>query len=649
MDIGRSRAKSAPNLIEFDQPVIVTDCKSNIHQFTLIQILGKGGFADCYMAKNKYGQNFALKVIPRRFNDNKTYLKKIRNEILIHSTLRHPHIVTLYWTFEDLSRNIYMVLELCSQTLATFIENQLDKRITEVESVNFLWQLLTAINYLHNECRILHRDIKPGNILLTRDRAIKLADFGFSCYIREIERRSYHSVCGTPNYLAPEVIENYGHSVYSESWSIACTFYCMLFGTPPFYGRNHKSTYESIRQCKYSFPGRVFVSSKAKEFIRRSIIYAPEFRIKVHDMLSHSLFSASVRTHLLNRSISYSSGMNSPSLLQKRASPMRKSPINNFPSPKRLSSKASNYSPATNDSGFGGDYSNSCTRMAFSLLDQYADFCYCLIEKADLHEKIAIRPVLPDSFVVKWVDYTNKFGFAVTLKDGTRAVLYNDKTSLSTQTSQYGELYSYRPNMLLDEYNEWVTDTGCSYSTQQRSKDVNEKISTIHFLKEYMDNELYSAIKCSNGNDPDFLGRKLSGYTESDDSCEDSTHPSRRSSNAPSLTHILDFQRFDDALLIFLSDGTCQINFIRTHYKLAANLASESNSYRNWTKYQLHIVDSEQNLFSFESPSQSNRRIKPPTLFEEDLAHIYDFSNILQSYKDLLQSPRTVVAHCTQC
>lgn len=92
-----------------------------------------------------------------------------------------------------------------------------------------------------------------------------------------------------------------------------------------------------------------------------------------------------------------------------------------------------------------------------------------------------------------------------------------------------------------------------------------------------------------------------------------------------------------------------QINFIRTHYKLAANLASESNSYRNWTKYQLHIVDSEQNLFSFESPSQSNRRIKPPTLFEEDLAHIYDFSNILQSYKDLLQSPRTVVAHCTQC
>ena len=118
--------------------------------------------------------------------------------------------------------------------------------------------------------------------------------------------------------------------------------------------------------------------------------------------------------------------------------------------------------------------------------------------------------------------------------------------------------------MLLDEYNEWVTDTGCSYSTQQRSKDVNEKISTIHFLKEYMDNELYSAIKCSNGNDPDFLGRKLSGYTESDDSCEDSTHPSRRSSNAPSLTHILDFQRFDDALLIFLSDGTCQVLYSGT-------------------------------------------------------------------------------------
>lgn len=187
--------------------------------------------------------------------------------------------------------------------------------IKESEAIVFLKQLLKAVKYLHSDCGILHRDIKPGNILLSREFTVKLADFGFCCFIRELSFRTTHTVCGTPNYVPMEVIEKQGHSVHSESWAIACTFFCMIYGKPPFHSDCLESTYSRIRKCDYSFPKNYPVSVKAQDFIQRYnlILLKILFRILIPNcykrlsidaMLIHPLFTG------INRCISYSSGLN---------------------------------------------------------------------------------------------------------------------------------------------------------------------------------------------------------------------------------------------------------------------------------------------------------------------------------------------------
>jgi len=141
----------------------------------------------------------------------------------------------------------------------------------ESTAIVYLKQLLKAIRYLHCERGILHRDIKPGNILLSREFTVKLADFGFCCSIDEVESRQVHTVCGTPNYVDKQIIDKCGHSVQSECWAVGCTFYCMLYGKPPFHSDCLETTYSRIRLCNYHFPTshNEMVSPRARDMLRR--------------------------------------------------------------------------------------------------------------------------------------------------------------------------------------------------------------------------------------------------------------------------------------------------------------------------------------------------------------------------------------------
>lgn len=166
------------------------------------------------------------------------------SEIKIHRSMKHPSIALFETFFED-SENVYIVLELCSNsTLNDQVKRR--KRLSELEVQCYCVQLLLAIKYMHSN-RVIHRDLKLGNLFLTEKMEVKVGDFGLAAKI-EFEGERKRTICGTPNYIAPEVLENKnGHSYEVDIWSFGVIVYTMLIGRPPFETSDVKTTYKRIK------------------------------------------------------------------------------------------------------------------------------------------------------------------------------------------------------------------------------------------------------------------------------------------------------------------------------------------------------------------------------------------------------------------
>src|SRR5690606_6004708 len=142
--------------------------------------------------------------------------------IKIHKSIVNEHVVRFEHYFED-AENVYILLELCqNQSLNELLKRR--KRLTEFEAVYYLHQLVQALKYLHSH-RIIHRDLKLGNLFLSEKMCLKVGDFGLATRLDyEGERR--RTVCGTPNYIAPEVLEGkLGHSYQVDIWALGVILY----------------------------------------------------------------------------------------------------------------------------------------------------------------------------------------------------------------------------------------------------------------------------------------------------------------------------------------------------------------------------------------------------------------------------------------
>lgn len=149
------------------------------------------------------------------------------------------------------------------QTLNELLKRR--KILTEVETKYYTWQLLQALKYLHSH-KVIHRDLKLGNFFLNDSLQLKVGDFGLATTLTSNHERR-KTVCGTPNYIAPEIIEGKkGHSYEVDIWSTGVIVFALLFGKPPFETNEVQSTYEKIKMCEYSFP-KSSVSETAKKFI----------------------------------------------------------------------------------------------------------------------------------------------------------------------------------------------------------------------------------------------------------------------------------------------------------------------------------------------------------------------------------------------
>ncbi|KAK3719122.1 Cell cycle serine/threonine-protein kinase cdc5/MSD2 [Vermiconidia calcicola] len=238
-------------------PPIVTE-PSGINYATG-SALGKGGFAICHRAERydgsrPTGQLVALKIVKTKMEPAKLGQKFV-TELQIHSKLSHPNIVAFYRAF-SFQTSTYVVLELCSNgSLADMLKKR--KYLTLPEIRRFVVQICGAVKYLHHR-HIVHRDLKTGNLFLDENMNVKVGDFGLAALLvteKEMEVKRRTTMCGTPNYLAPEILEKgKGHDEKVDLWAIGVIAYTLAVGKAPFHASTKEEIYKKLKSGTYTWP-----------------------------------------------------------------------------------------------------------------------------------------------------------------------------------------------------------------------------------------------------------------------------------------------------------------------------------------------------------------------------------------------------------
>uniref|UniRef100_A0A8C3X8Y8 Serine/threonine-protein kinase PLK4 n=1 Tax=Catagonus wagneri TaxID=51154 RepID=A0A8C3X8Y8_9CETA len=258
-----------------------------IEDFKVGNLLGKGSFAGVYRAESIHtGLEVAIKMIDKKAMYKAGMVQRVQNEVKIHCQLKHPSILELYNYFED-NNYVYLVLEMCHNgEMNRYLKNR-RKPFSENEARHFMHQIITGMLYLHSH-GILHRDLTLSNLLLTRNMNIKIADFGLATQLK-MPHEKHYTLCGTPNYISPEIATRSAHGLESDIWSLGCMFYTLLIGRPPFDTDTVKNTLNKVVLADYEMP--TFLSREAKDLIHQLLRRNPADRLSLSSVLDHPFMS----------------------------------------------------------------------------------------------------------------------------------------------------------------------------------------------------------------------------------------------------------------------------------------------------------------------------------------------------------------------
>jgi len=263
--------------------------KWSLSCFDIGKPLGKGKFGSVYLAREKTEKYIvAIKVLFKSQLQKANCEQQLRREIEIQAHLRHPNILSLYQWFHDDTR-IYLVLEFAAKG-ELYKELTKNGRFDEVRSATYIAELSDTLDYCH-EKKVIHRDIKPENLLLGLRGEIKIADFGWSVHAPSSRRKT---LCGTLDYLPPEMVENRSHDEKVDHWTIGILMYEFLVGSPPFETQNQQDTYRKITRVDMTFPAHV--STNARDLIRKYLQYNSANRIPFEQALQHQWIQENARS-----------------------------------------------------------------------------------------------------------------------------------------------------------------------------------------------------------------------------------------------------------------------------------------------------------------------------------------------------------------
>ena len=503
----------------------------------------QGGFARCFeLVETETHRTFAGKVIAKAQLQKSEQKEKMSQEIAIHRSIRHRHVVEFYSFFED-KDHIYILLEICNKRSLMEMHKR-RKTVTEAEVRYFVKQIAMACKYLHDN-KIVHRDLKLGNLFINDAMEIKVGDFGLATRITNGGERKM-TLCGTPNYIAPEVLTKKGHSFEVDVWSLGCIVYTLLVGKPPFETSELKETYRKIRHNDYTIPSTV--PYEARVFIEKMLQPDPHRRPTMEQILNDSyLTSAYVPSRLPASCLT-----TAPRFDQGRLSIMP----TDFGSPRRAliaventpnhpqptaqaagSAKGRNVAqvpmkPPSSNPAYEqtGKPVHDPDVQLRQLKKQLANL---LAKLSRLHEKKVLTQDMEDPvaapvyWVSKWVDYTEKYGIGYQLCDNSIGVLFNDYTRIV---------------LMADENNlQYIEKNGNEVfmNINEEEPSLTKKITLLKYFKNYMNEHLLKT------------GDK-----------------SKQVEDMARLPYLHNWFRSKHAIVFHLTNGTLQINYFQDHIKI---------------------------------------------------------------------------------
>ncbi|CAN8028546.1 unnamed protein product, partial [Ixodes persulcatus] len=520
----------------------------------------QGGFARVHeLTDLTTNRVYAGKIIPRSRLNRPYQKEKVSGAIYL---MRGAHMLHDGRDSSAYFKNKTVLVVLASvcvplQSLVHLLKQR--GQLTESEVRHFMRQLAEGVQYTHGQ-GVVHRDLKLGNMLLAEDLRLKIADFGLATRLTSEVTKKY-AVCGTPNYIAPEVLKMQGHGFAADVWAMGCIMYAMLVGYPPFETSTLSETYQRIMRNAYTIPPSL--SEPAQQLIAAMLHPDPESRPSVVQVLQHPFFAdVSVPDHLSPTHVLSLSRSPDESPSRKREKARRKPPRlsaviriragGRKSVPPRESERRA--PQARRPSASRTCRSSRRRRLSVPTRGRYhshrgretkgipTDSNRPVIsrwfsggKKTNFGPQInpVALPGVTVPFVTKWIDYSNKYGFGFQLSDHNVGVLFNDTTRFGLSADRTRIEYHDTSGKLT------VHDASALPTFLQ------ERYSLLKYFAHYMDENL----------------------TEGGDVVQ----PADAAKKKKCIPFMKRWVRTAHAIVMQLSCTTLQVNFFKDHTKLVIN------------------------------------------------------------------------------